>query len=147
MPVSYGDDKSLIVSLSCESGSRLDSVVGCRSFVLQHVKHRWRCTYRLLNRRTLLLAHIFRFQVALPRRVRFEARCKIIVSYMQQGQQYLELEEKAAVVWSRDFFTDRRDRTAGHRFRFTGPVGPVTGKNRPNSNLNSKPTVIPVSNI
>ena len=48
---------------------------------------------------------------------------------------------------SRDFFTDRRDRTAGHRFRFTGPVGPVTGKNRPNSNLNSKSTVIPVSNI
>ena len=28
---------------------------------------------------------------------------------------------------TRDFFTDRRDRTAGHRFRFTGPVGPVTG--------------------
>ena len=35
MPVSYGDDKSLIVSLSCESGPWLDSVVGCTNFVLR----------------------------------------------------------------------------------------------------------------
>ena len=52
-------------------------------------------------------------------------------------------------VRPRDFFTDRRDRTAGHRFRFTGPVGPVTGLYRTNPDLNSnysgeaKPTGIP----
>ena len=44
------------------------------------------------------------------------------------------------------FLSDRFHRTAGHRFRLTGSVGPVTGKNRLNSNLNSKPAVIPVSN-
>ena len=47
---------------------------------------------------------------------------------------------------SKVFLSDRFHRTAGHRFRLTGPVGPVTGKNRLNSNLNSKPAVIPVSN-
>ena len=37
----------------------------------------------------------------------------------------------------RVFFPDRLTQTAGHRFRFTGPVGPVTGGNRLNSNPNS----------
>ena len=32
------------------------------------------------------------------------------------------------------FFPDRLTQTAGHRFRFTGPVGPLTGGNRLNSN-------------
>ena len=35
------------------------------------------------------------------------------------------------------FFPDWLTQTAGHRFRFTGPVGPVTGGNRLNSNPNS----------
>ena len=35
------------------------------------------------------------------------------------------------------FFPDRLTQTAGHRFRFTGPVGSVTGGNRLNSNPNS----------
>ena len=30
-------------------------------------------------------------------------------------------------VVTRVFLSDRRDLTAGHRLRFTGPVGPVTG--------------------
>ena len=40
--------------------------------------------------------------------------------------------------------TDRSPVTAGLRFRFTGPVAPVTGRNRSNSNLNSKNSVQPV---
>ena len=40
-------------------------------------------------------------------------------------------------VWSKVFFPDRLTQTVGHRFRFTGPVGPVTGGNRLNSNSNS----------
>jgi len=39
---------------------------------------------------------------------------------------------------SRVHLTDRSPVTAGLRFRFTGPVAPVTGRNRSNSNLNSK---------
>ena len=35
------------------------------------------------------------------------------------------------------FLTDRSPETAGLRFRYTGPVWPVTGRNRTNSNLNS----------
>ena len=35
------------------------------------------------------------------------------------------------------FFPDRLTQTAGHRFWFTGPVGPVTSGNRLNSNPNS----------
>ena len=42
------------------------------------------------------------------------------------------------------FFPDRTPQTAGHRFRFTGPVWPVTCRNRLNSNLNSKNSVQPV---
>ena len=42
-----------------------------------------------------------------------------------------------AVVAPKVFFPDRLTQTAGHRFRFTGPVGPVTGGNRLNSNPNS----------
>ena len=40
-------------------------------------------------------------------------------------------------VLPRVFYPDRLTQTAGHRFRFTGPVGPVTGENRLNSNPNS----------
>ena len=35
------------------------------------------------------------------------------------------------------FFPNRLTQTAGHQFWFTGPVGPVTGGNRLNSNPNS----------
>ena len=35
------------------------------------------------------------------------------------------------------FYPNRITQTAGHRFRFTGPVGPETGGNRLNSNPNS----------
>jgi len=45
---------------------------------------------------------------------------------------------------SRVHLTDRSPVTAGLRFRFTGPVAPVTGRNRSNSNLNSKNSVQPV---
>ena len=45
---------------------------------------------------------------------------------------------------TRVFYPDRLTQTAGHRFRFTGPVGPVTGGNRLNSNLNLKAPVQPV---
>ena len=40
-------------------------------------------------------------------------------------------------IIDRVFFPDRLTQTAGHRFRFTGPVGLVTGGNRLNSNPNS----------
>ena len=39
---------------------------------------------------------------------------------------------------TRVHLTDRSPVTAGLRFRFTGPVAPVTDRNRSNSNLNSK---------
>ena len=45
---------------------------------------------------------------------------------------------------SRVNLTDRCPVTAGLRFRFTRPVAPVTGRNRSNSNLNSKNLVEPV---
>jgi len=44
-----------------------------------------------------------------------------------EGEREKEQPVVVAPPPTRDFFTDRRDRTAGHRFRFTGPVGPVTG--------------------
>ena len=48
------------------------------------------------------------------------------------------LRGKACLGWcDQVFFPDRLTQTAGHRFRFTGPVGPVTGGNRLNSNPNS----------
>ena len=34
-------------------------------------------------------------------------------------------------------FSDRTGLTVGLRYRFTGPVRPVTGRNRTNANLNS----------
>ena len=40
-------------------------------------------------------------------------------------------------VGTKVFSPDRLTQTAGNRFRFTGPVGPVTGGNRLNSNPNS----------
>ena len=40
-------------------------------------------------------------------------------------------------IGARVFFPDWLTQTAGHRFRFTGSVGPVTDGNRLNSNLNS----------
>ena len=39
---------------------------------------------------------------------------------------------------------DRSGQTAGLRYRYTGPVWPVTGRNRWNSNLNSNFAVQPV---
>ena len=39
---------------------------------------------------------------------------------------------------------DRTGLTAGLRYRFTGPVRPVTGRNRSNVNLNSNFTVVAV---
>ena len=41
-------------------------------------------------------------------------------------------------------FPDRTGLTAGLRYRFTGPVRPVTGRNRSNVNLNSNFTVVAV---
>ena len=41
--------------------------------------------------------------------------------------------------------SDRTSLTAALRYRFTGPVRPVTGGNRLNSNLNSKTPMQPVS--
>jgi len=41
-------------------------------------------------------------------------------------------------------FPDRSGLTAGVRFRLTGPVSPVTGRNRPNENLNSNFPVVTV---
>ena len=45
---------------------------------------------------------------------------------------------------SRVQFPDRTGLTAGLRYRFTGPVRPVTGRNRSNVNLNSNFTVVAV---
>ena len=39
---------------------------------------------------------------------------------------------------------DRSDQTGGLRFQYTGPVWPVTGQNRSNSNLNSNFPVQPI---
>ena len=47
-------------------------------------------------------------------------------------------------VPSRVLFSDRSSLTAGIRFRLTGPVRPVTGRNRSNVNLNSNFTVVAV---
>ena len=41
-------------------------------------------------------------------------------------------------------FSDRTGLTAGLRYRFTGPVRPVTGRNRTNANLNSNFAVVAV---
>ena len=41
------------------------------------------------------------------------------------------------VTRQQGFFPDGLTQTAGHRFRFTGPIGPVPGENRLNSNPNS----------
>ena len=41
-------------------------------------------------------------------------------------------------------FPDRTGLTAGLRYRFNGPVRPVTGRNRSNVNLNSNFTVVAV---
>ena len=45
---------------------------------------------------------------------------------------------------SKVFFPDRLTQTAGHRFRFTGPVGPVTGGIQIQIQINSKAPVQPV---
>ena len=45
---------------------------------------------------------------------------------------------------SRVLISDRSPVTAGLRYRYTGPVWPVTGRNRWNSNLNSNGAVQPV---
>ena len=42
------------------------------------------------------------------------------------------------------FISDRSGQTAGLRYRYTGPVSPVTGRNQWNSNLNSNFAVQPV---
>ena len=47
---------------------------------------------------------------------------------------------------SRVQFPDRTGLTAGLRYRFTGPVRPVTGRNRSKENLNSKFVVEAVEN-
>ena len=52
-----------------------------------------------------------------------------------------QISSKFERAKARVFLTDRLDRTGAHRFRFTGPV---TGRNRSNSNLNSKNSVQPV---
>ena len=41
-------------------------------------------------------------------------------------------------------FSDRTGLTVGLRYRFTGPVKPVTGRNRTNANLNSNFAVVAV---
>ena len=46
-------------------------------------------------------------------------------------------EKKKEAGMVKVFFPDRFHRTAGHRFRLAGPVGPVTGSYRSNSKLNS----------
>ena len=56
------------------------------------------------------------------------------------SQPYLQLE----AVGRRVQFPDRTGLTAGLRYRFTGPVRPVTGRNRSNVNLNSNFTVVAV---
>ena len=59
-------------------------------------------------------------------------------SWFPQGEQ--QVPPNVSMVrpgTSKVFFPDRLTQTAGHRFRFTGPVGPVTGGNRLNSNPNS----------
>ena len=66
-------------------------------------------------------------------------------SWFPQGEQ--QVPPNVSMVrpgTSKVFFPDRLTQTAGHRFRFTGPVGPVTGGNRLNSNPNSKAPVQPV---
>jgi hypothetical protein len=45
---------------------------------------------------------------------------------------------------TRVYLPDRSGLTGGVRFRYTGPVWPVTGRNRSNSNLNSNFPVQPV---
>jgi len=45
---------------------------------------------------------------------------------------------------SRVLISDRSPVTAEFRYRYTGPVWPVTGRNRWNSNLNSNTAVQPV---
>ena len=44
---------------------------------------------------------------------------------------------RAGPAGSRVSFSDRTGLTAGVRYRYTGPVRPVTGRNRSNTNLNS----------
>ena len=44
----------------------------------------------------------------------------------------------------RVYLPDRSGQTGGVRFRYTGPVWPVTGRNRSNLNLNSNFLVQPV---
>ena len=45
---------------------------------------------------------------------------------------------------TRVHFSDRTGLTAGLRYRFTGPVRPVTSRNRTNANLNSNFAVVAV---
>ena len=47
-------------------------------------------------------------------------------------------------IGARVLISDRCSVTAGLRYRYTGPVWPVTGRNRWNSNLNSNGAVQPV---
>ena len=51
----------------------------------------------------------------------------------------------ACSLLTKVFLSDRFNRTAGHRFRLTGPVGPVTGSDRSNSKPNSNVPVLTVS--
>ena len=51
------------------------------------------------------------------------------------------LGRRSLRLGGRVHLTDRSLVTVGLRFRFTGPVAPVTGRNRSNSNLNSKNSV------
>ena len=50
-------------------------------------------------------------------------------------------EWRSQAVGASVSFTDRTGQTAGVRYRYTGPVWPETGRNRSNSNLNSKTAV------
>jgi len=50
----------------------------------------------------------------------------------------------ARVLVPRVLISDRSPVSAGLRYRYTGPVWPVTGRNRWNSNLNSNGAVQPV---
>ena len=58
---------------------------------------------------------------------------------------YLAASTRSQVATARVHVTDRRPVTAALRYRYTGPVWPVTGRNRWNSNLNSNFPVQPVT--